>query len=99
MFETSEWQSVYMIVKKEDPPSTPPRLNDSVHMIASLGDTFRARRPNQSPRAPEPPEPPEPWALPTTVANGSVSVIRHICLTICSFLQRNCGKQKGKGES
>jgi hypothetical protein len=37
MFETSEWQSVYVIVKKQDPPSTPPRLNDIVRMIASLG--------------------------------------------------------------
>lgn len=37
MFETSEWQSVYMIVKKQDPPSKPPRLNEIVRMIASLG--------------------------------------------------------------
>jgi hypothetical protein len=37
MFETSEWQSVYMIVKKEAPPSTPPRLNEIIRMIASLG--------------------------------------------------------------
>jgi hypothetical protein len=37
MFETSEWQSVYMIVKKQNPPSTPPRLNDIIRMIASLG--------------------------------------------------------------
>lgn len=37
MFETSEWQSVYLIVKKQDPPSAPPRLNDIIRMIASLG--------------------------------------------------------------
>lgn len=37
VFETSEWQSVYMIVKKEDPPSTPPQLNEIIRMIASLG--------------------------------------------------------------
>lgn len=37
MFETSEWQSVYMVIKKQDPPSKPPRLNDIVRMIASLG--------------------------------------------------------------
>ena len=37
MFETSEWQSVYMIVKKKDPPSTTPRLNDIIRMVASLG--------------------------------------------------------------
>jgi hypothetical protein len=37
MFETSEWQSVFMIIKKENPPTIPPRLNAIIRMIASLG--------------------------------------------------------------
>ena len=37
LFETSEWQSVYMIVKKQTPPNKPPRLNEVIRMIASLG--------------------------------------------------------------
>lgn len=37
LFEASEWQSVYMIVKKKAPPSKPPRLNEVIRMIASLG--------------------------------------------------------------
>lgn len=37
LFEPSEWQSVYMIVKKQNPPSTPPRLNEIIRIIASLG--------------------------------------------------------------
>lgn len=37
LFETSEWKSVYLIVTKKEPPSTPPRLNEVIRMIASLG--------------------------------------------------------------
>jgi hypothetical protein len=37
LFETSEWQSVYTIVKKKTPPNKPPRLNEVIRMIASLG--------------------------------------------------------------
>lgn len=37
VFEPSEWKSVYAIVKKKDPPSKPPRLNEIIRMIASLG--------------------------------------------------------------
>jgi hypothetical protein len=37
VFEASEWKSVYAIVKKKDPPSTPPRLNEIIRMIASFG--------------------------------------------------------------
>ncbi len=37
IFEPSEWKSVYMIVRQEDPPSDPPPLNDMIRMIASLG--------------------------------------------------------------
>jgi len=37
VFETSEWKSVYAILKKKHPSSGPPRLNDVIRMIASLG--------------------------------------------------------------
>jgi hypothetical protein len=37
IFEPSEWKSVYMTVRHEDPPSTPPSLNEMIRMIASLG--------------------------------------------------------------
>lgn len=37
VFEPSEWKSVYTTVKQKDPPSTPPRLNEIIRMIASLG--------------------------------------------------------------
>ena len=37
IFEPSEWKSVYMTVRHEDPPSDPPSLNEMIRMIASLG--------------------------------------------------------------
>jgi hypothetical protein len=37
VFEPSEWKSVYMAMKRTDPPATPPRLNEMIRMIASLG--------------------------------------------------------------
>ena len=37
IFEPSEWKSVYMTVRREEPPSTAPSLNEMIRMIASLG--------------------------------------------------------------
>jgi len=37
IFEPSEWKSVYMIVRKKEPPTNPPSLNEMVRMVASLG--------------------------------------------------------------
>jgi hypothetical protein len=37
IFEPSEWKSVYITVRRQDPPSTPPSLNEMIRMIASLG--------------------------------------------------------------
>jgi hypothetical protein len=37
IFEPSEWKSVYMTIRNEEPPSTPPELNEIVRMIATLG--------------------------------------------------------------
>ena len=37
VFEPCEWKSVYMAVKRKEPPETPPRLNEIIRIIASLG--------------------------------------------------------------
>ena len=37
VFEPSEWKSVYMTLRKAEPPNTPPTLNEIVRMIATLG--------------------------------------------------------------
>lgn len=36
-FEPSEWKSVYTVVQKKDAPATPPKLNEMIRMIATLG--------------------------------------------------------------
>lgn len=37
IFDPSEWQAVYAVVKGKKPPKKPPKLNEVVKMIASLG--------------------------------------------------------------
>jgi hypothetical protein len=37
VFEPCEWKAVYMALKRTEPPKTPPRLNEVIRMIASLG--------------------------------------------------------------
>ena len=37
VFEPCEWKPVYMTVRRKEPPSSPPTLNEMVRMIASLG--------------------------------------------------------------
>ena len=37
VFTPSEWRSVYTMLKHQPPPSEPPRLNEIVRLIASLG--------------------------------------------------------------
>lgn len=37
VFEPAEWKAVYMAVRSKELPKTPPRLNEIVRMIASLG--------------------------------------------------------------
>lgn len=37
VFEPSEWKAVYIVVTRKDPPKTPPRLNEMIRLIASLG--------------------------------------------------------------
>lgn len=36
-FEPSEWKAVYQVVTRQTPPKIPPRLNEMIRMIASLG--------------------------------------------------------------
>lgn len=37
VFSKEEWETVFIMVKKKKPPSNPPKLNDMIRMIASLG--------------------------------------------------------------
>lgn len=37
VFEPCEWKAVYMAIKRTAPPRTPPRLNEMIRLIASLG--------------------------------------------------------------
>lgn len=37
VFTPSEWKSVYCVVSGQQPPQTPPRLNEIIRMIATLG--------------------------------------------------------------
>ena len=37
VFETSEWQAVYLVAKKTRPPANPPTLNTIVRMVAGFG--------------------------------------------------------------
>lgn len=44
VFEPDEWKSVYRVVRKEWPPSTPPTLREMVRMVAQLGGYVNRRR-------------------------------------------------------
>jgi Transposase Tn5 dimerisation domain/Transposase DNA-binding len=37
VFEPCEWKAVYTAIKREPPPPTPPRLNEMIRLVASLG--------------------------------------------------------------
>jgi hypothetical protein len=37
VFEPAEWQSVWKVVQREDPPHTPPSLGSMVRLVAQLG--------------------------------------------------------------
>ena len=37
VFEEQEWQAVYIVTKKEQPPETPPSIDEIIRMIASYG--------------------------------------------------------------
>ena len=44
VFEPAEWKSVYYVVHKAPPPSTPPKLQEMVRMIAQLGGYVNRKR-------------------------------------------------------
>lgn len=37
VFEEEEWQAVYIVTKKEQPPETPPSMDEMIRMVASYG--------------------------------------------------------------
>ena len=44
VFEPSEWQSVYQVVKREPPPKEPPKLQEMVRLVAQLGGYVNRKR-------------------------------------------------------
>ena len=44
IFEPSEWKSVYMAVHRQPPPQQPPKLNEMIRLIASLGGYVRRKK-------------------------------------------------------
>lgn len=50
VFEPCEWKSVYMALKRSYPPATPPRLNEMIRMIASLGGYVNRKSTNPGPQ-------------------------------------------------
>lgn len=37
VFSTEEWQTAYIVIYRKKPPRVPPRLNEMIRMVASLG--------------------------------------------------------------
>ena len=37
VFDTAEWQAVYLVTQRKPPPETPPSLDQMVRMVAGLG--------------------------------------------------------------
>ena len=50
VFEPCEWKSVYMTLKRKEPPVKPPRLNEVIRMIASLGGYVIRKSTNPGPQ-------------------------------------------------
>ncbi len=44
VFDPAEWKSVYYMVRKTSPPSTPPTLQEMVRMVAQLGGYVNRKR-------------------------------------------------------
>jgi hypothetical protein len=47
VFEPAEWKSVYYLIHKVPPPSTPPTLREMVRMVAQLGGYVNRNRPDE----------------------------------------------------
>lgn len=43
LFEPSEWKAIYRVTQRKDPPKVPPRLNDMIRMVATLGGYIRRK--------------------------------------------------------
>lgn len=50
VFEPCEWKSVYMAMKRREPPATPLRLNEVIRLIASLGGYVDRKSTNPGPQ-------------------------------------------------
>ena len=37
VFDTAEWQAVYLVTQRKRPPETPPSLDQMVRLVAGLG--------------------------------------------------------------
>jgi len=44
VFEPAEWRAVWKVVRRTDPPSAPPPLNDIVRLVAQLGGYVNRKR-------------------------------------------------------
>ena len=44
IFEPAEWKSTWKVVRRQDPPATPPSLGDFVRMVAQLGGYVNRKR-------------------------------------------------------
>ena len=44
IFEPAEWKSAWKVVRREDPPATPPTLGEFVPMVAQLGGYVNGKR-------------------------------------------------------
>ncbi len=47
VFEPAEWKSVYHVVRKKPPPSTPPTLQEMIRMVGQLGGYVNRNRPDE----------------------------------------------------
>lgn len=50
IFAPSEWKSVYMTVRHQAPPATPPTLNEMIRMMATLGGYVNRRSTQPGPQ-------------------------------------------------
>ena len=44
VFEPAEWKAVWKVVRREDPPPKPPKLNEMVRLVAQLGGYVNRKR-------------------------------------------------------
>jgi Transposase DNA-binding/Transposase Tn5 dimerisation domain/Transposase DDE domain len=44
VFELAEWQSVYMVVRREPPPKVAPKLQEMIRLVAQLGGYVNRKR-------------------------------------------------------